>query len=86
MFPYNTIEGPIISAPIKFYPSYSLDKLDDYSRSIITFRLCRYFQEHIPEIEDLIVISYAFFLIRFLTLTLTTLLVKDLGFPPLEQN
>lgn len=46
------------------FPVQPLDKFDDYSRSMIMYRLCRFVQEHIPEVDDLVLVVYALLMAR----------------------
>jgi hypothetical protein len=63
VFPFNTKEETLI-APSTLFPVQPLDKFDDYSRAIIMYRLCRFFQDHLPELEDQVLVAYGLLIVR----------------------
>lgn len=43
-----------------------MDKFDDFTRLAITFRLSQFFQDFLPELDDLVIFCYALLIARYL--------------------
>ncbi|PJF19315.1 40S ribosomal protein S23 [Paramicrosporidium saccamoebae] len=67
VFPFNTKEETL-TAPSTMFPAQPLDKFDDYSRATIMYRLCRFFQDHLPEVEDQVLVVYGLLIVRLATM------------------
>ena len=67
VFPYNCKEG-IVVASSKLFPPHTIDEFDDFNRSVVTHRLCRYIQDHLSDLDDEVLVSYALLISRLSTM------------------
>jgi hypothetical protein len=66
-FPWNRGEAKDIRPHPSLYPTRPITKIDEYSRNIVFFRLCRFLQDNLPSLPAITKVSYCILIERLAT-------------------
>ncbi len=66
-FPYRMGDETVVKPDPLMYPSRPLNRIDDYSRPIVFYRLCRFFQDNFPNLPFSGKLAYCILIERMAT-------------------